>query len=517
MSPKAPSTSGHLAFLRDLFWFSTFTKLLLFAAYRSTDFEVHRNWLAVTASRPLAEWYTDSTSVWTLDYPPFFAWFEWTLAQVARLFDPRILVVSAQPYDSPACVFFQRLSVLVTEQVLVGALARYLWLSHPQHYHGRTVAALVLLCPGFYMIDHIHFQYNGALFGLLVISLLYLLHGRPIAGGIAFAALLNFKHIFAYIAPAYFVYLLSGYCLTYAPSWAEVLKRLSQLGGAVLAVFAVSFAPFVYYRQIPQLITRLFPFKRGLCHALWAPNFWALYSAADRILLKLLSRLGWSSVPLRDTLSVTRGIVGDVAFSVLPEVSSSTTFIITVATQLPGLYRLFRAPQPANFLKCVVLCGYTSFLFGWHVHEKAYLLITVPLTFLVRPGDQQLVRIYFIANLAGMTGLFPLLHHAMETPLKFMLAAMWSVVTYYALELWRSYSHQALKANWGTNSFWPWCEVLYLLGTAVIQVYITVGHPLVLHWYPSLEFLPIFLTAGYSAIGFVYTWVGFYMWVYELI
>ncbi|XP_058130507.1 probable dolichyl pyrophosphate Glc1Man9GlcNAc2 alpha-1,3-glucosyltransferase [Anopheles ziemanni] len=473
-------------------------KLLFIPAYRSTDFEVHRNWLAVTHSLPLSRWYYEKTSEWTLDYPPFFAYFEWLLSHVAKSFDPRMLEVKNLNYASEQTILFQRFSVIVTDVVFALGVRRCLRaLTSGDAKASRSVligGALLLGNAGLLMVDHIHFQYNGFLFGVLLLSIGALMENRPLQSAFLFAALLNLKHIFIYIAPVYMVYLLRFYCFRESTIGRAVMK-LIKLGSVVAGVCLLSFGPF--YNHIPQVLSRLFPFKRGLTHAYWAPNFWALYNTADKALTIALGRPGTAT-----NASSTSGLVQTFEHSVLPSISPLVTFVLTGVAMLPVVVKLWTlksSSSPAHlgrcFVRAIVLCGCTSFLFGWHVHEKAILMVLIPLT-LLAVGNQQDARWTIFLGIVAHYSLFPLLFKPELTLVKISLHIAYTAVSIVLLKI----LHR--------GTFFRMHEFLYLAGFPILCVYENVVHGAI-GLEERLPFLPLLLTSVYCAVGVAYFWLAY--------
>ncbi|CAK7269360.1 glycosyl transferase [Sporothrix epigloea] len=476
-------------------------KILLFPAYKSTDFEVHRNWLAITNSLPLWDWYYENTSEWTLDYPPFFAYFEYVMSKVAALIDPAMLRVRNLNYASWETVYFQRSTVLISEVFLVFALQKFVDSCHglPKRA-AQAVSISIILSPGLLIIDHIHFQYNGFLYGILVYSLvLAKKKSTLLASGLVFAALLCMKHIYAYLAPAYIVFLLRAYCLSpksvFKIQWLNCVKLASGIG----AILGVAFGPFALDGQLPQILSRLFPFSRGLCHAYWAPNIWAMYSFTDRVLIYVAPRFGWH-VKTHALTSVTRGLVGDTAFAVLPDVSPRTCFVLTIIFQALPLLQLFSTPTWDNFIGAVTLCGYASFLFGWHVHEKAVLLVIIPFSLLALKNRRYLSAFRPLA-VAGHVSLFPLLFTPAEFPIKTVYTIFWLMLFLLAFDRLAPASTRARFFLFDRFS------TLYIAISIPLIIYCSLLHQLVFG--SRYEFLPLMFTSSYSAVGVVGSWIGF--------
>lgn len=233
-----------------IFLFATSLKLLLMRSYRSTDFEVHRNWMAITHSLPPSKWYFEETSEWTLDYPPFFAFFEWSLSQVAKYFDPKMLEIQNLNYASDATILFQRLSVITTDIVFALGVRKCISSLKINNSLGTVAGGFIFLCNvGLIFVDHIHFQYNGFLFGILLLSIGYLLEERFIASCVLFAVLLNFKHIFIYMAPAFGAFYLKFYCY----EGKNPISRFFGILAAGLSCFVLSFGLFV--QHLPQIVS----------------------------------------------------------------------------------------------------------------------------------------------------------------------------------------------------------------------------------------------------------------------
>jgi alpha-1,3-glucosyltransferase len=523
--------------------------------------------LAVTYSLPWNQWYLDESSEWTLDYPPFFAYFEWMLSHLARFFDPAMLNIKHLNYTSPGTLLFQRLSVIASDTILLLSLILF-----PKEYDRKdaketsklitknfVTLAITFLNAGLLLVDHIHFQYNGMLFGILIFSISFILRGKEILGALTFAMLLNFKHIFLYVAPVYFVYLLRQFCFIEVgqPKALEFVKEKSAVNRAqmkfsfvrfftlvfvVMIVFVISFGPFAYSGQLPQVLKRLFPFKRGLVHAYWAPNFWALYIVVDKILSLLFRRSSLLKVTEVPSASMTGGLVGSTQqYGLFVEITPLATLVLTVISLSPSLYVLGvltpRDRLKKKFIPVLVQCALCAFMFGWHVHEKAILMAIIPLS-LTATEDPFQAKCFLFLSITGNFSLFPLLFLPTETPIKILLWLFHSALSYALLQsFFKESSSRYLTFPSSNFSFvllsvclillcrkkitlrrcrevqikFSFLEKLFLLGLLFVQIFSSVGHSLIFR--EKYAFLPLLLYSTYCAVGISYFWARYYFFV----
>ncbi|RHY08710.1 hypothetical protein DYB28_015755 [Aphanomyces astaci] len=550
-TPQPPSPTARQAVEKSLdlpliavFLLGTMIKLLLLPSYRSTDFEVHRNWLAITSSLPRTQWYFDIGSEWTLDYPPFFAWFERLVGSVAFYVDPGMLNLHALGYASYRTIVFQRLSVIVSDVVLFASIIKYCnaWpcvttTEVAFNTNKRVVVVLLtFLDAGLLMVDHVHFQYNGVLLGLLILSVAYIREGEDVKGAFVYAVLLMMKHIYLYVALLYFVYLFGHYCFsvpsspqtTQAPTRLRTrslsnidthetlahlvagrgrfsIARFVSLGVVVVSVFAVAFGsvilpdgsapPHSVGEHLAQIASRLFPVQRGLCHAYWAPNVWALYAFADKVLAVLLK----VPAPIG---AMSGGLVQDAVFVVLPAVAPWVCAVLTLLAMAPVLRDIYRFPDPTLFMPALVYCMLCSFLFGYHVHEKAILQATLPLGLLAVESTRD-AKLYRVATLVGNISLFPLLFTPAEVGTRGLLTAAHALLAHLCLYPCHAHSLKLRRIKY-TGIGLSLGQRMYLhavVGTAVVAMLL----PVVLPRYP---FLPLLLTSVTCAVGVIYVWIS---------
>ncbi|CAH0759185.1 unnamed protein product [Diatraea saccharalis] len=440
---------------------------------------------------------------------------EYALSHVAKLFDPKMLHLTNLNHCSDMTVLFQRLSVILLDLVYIaGAKSCSNLISN-----GKLLVYILLVTnAGLLMVDHIHFQYNGFLFGLLLFSISNMIKSNNIQSALWFAVLLNFKHIYLYVSPVYVVYLLRAYCFTvptedgsHTPWHAFSIVNFMKLAITVITIFGLSFGPFIDH--IPQIISRLFPFKRGLSHAYWAPNFWALYNFADKVLAHALTRAGFNIS--KPEAVMTGGLVQEYEHAVLPSVKPIVTFTLTFITMIPALVKLWhlgadRRYRGLSFVRCMIVCATCSFMFGWHVHEKAILMIIIPLSFMAVLGEVD-GRLFLILSVVGHYSLFPLLYPKNLLSIKLFILFSHSAIGFSNIPF--LYMPTKLKGPKRRRYFrlplLNHTETIYLYGLLALFVYENFLHPA---WGldKTLPFLPLMITSVYCSVGVMYFFIFYY-------
>lgn len=295
-------------------------------------------------------------------------------------------------------------------------LTTCLWALNMQN--GGRMITLIAFNAGLIFVDHMHFQYNGMLMGILVGCAVAAREQRPHLLAFLFTVLVLMKHLFVPLAPVVAVILLK-HCM--GPGKRILWPRVLSVTAVVLAVVAFAFGPLLAssdnaVEQLTQVLHRLFPFGRGLVHAYWAPNIWALYYASDKVLSFLCRKafgmtfVSASGQPLANSAS---GLVGDFELHILPRVSPVVCAVLLLVCTIPAVFSVWRKLDANTILHSFAFVTLSSFMVGYHVHEKA-ILVPVLLYSLLPSLSGSDVAFFMVLSGVSTVSLFPLLVGKLE-------------------------------------------------------------------------------------------------------
>ena len=205
---------------------------------------------------------------------------------------------------------------------------------------------------------------------------------------------------------------------------------------------------------------------------------------------------------------MSKGLVQVAEFAVFPNVPVGLTVLLTVVFMVPVLRSVWQYPHPAVFNSALVYCMFTSFMLGFHVHEKAILQVLLPLG-MISVESVFDARFYCLLAYTSHVALFPLLFTAQEVVTRLLLVLAHATMSTYVLKL---YLKESLRTQRIRNSG--------LVFTRVQQVYVillgltALGTSTLLRLsrvHNLLPFLPQMITSVVCAVGMVYCWALAYL------
>ncbi|KAI5918300.1 ALG6, ALG8 glycosyltransferase family-domain-containing protein [Camillea tinctor] len=434
--PLILMVAGLFRWAAGLWGYSGFHKPPMFG-----DYEAQRHWMEITTHLPISQWYFHDLEWWGLDYPPLTAYHSWLLGKIGSYIDPSwFALYTSRGSDNPDLKVFMRATVIVSEYlvyipavvIFVRKFSRFFGVAQ---WSASVALAAILMQPGLILIDHVHFQYNTVMLGLVLASMSRMIAGSYMWASVFFVGALGFKQMALYYAPAVFAFLL-GSC---------IFPRINPgrfLGIAVVTLisFATLILPLVigtlydtsrgitsrpgldgpppplpifaflssyidtnafYYplvEQMVQLVHRVFPFARGLFEDKVA-NFWC----AANVVIKL------RKYPT--------------------ELLQRISLLATLGAITPPCAVIFFQPRKELLPYVFAATAWGFFLFSYQVHEKSVLLPLLPMTILLagKQGLGKEIRSWVgFANILGVWTMFPLLQRVDLSVPYAVLTLLWS-------------------------------------------------------------------------------------------